>query len=147
MEIIVRTPKRPPRARVCLKWIHKLRQEFPQSVAPVSFAAFMLPGLRSAFIFSNTNYAHLSSSFMRDHPSSGWGCSVGSTNREWMHMASIMTHLLRKPSTLFPVFEIELALPAAMKLAHPEVRPSLIQTKKKWRSRATDGITPTYASQ
>ena len=62
-------------------------------------------------------------------------------------MASIMTHLLLKPSAFFLAFEIALALPAVMKLAHPEVWPSLIWRKKRWHSRATDGITPTYASQ
>ena len=60
-------------------------------------------------------------------------------------MASIMTHLLLKPSAFFPAFMIALALPAATKLAHPEVWSPLIRRKKKWRSRATDGITPTYA--
>ena len=62
-------------------------------------------------------------------------------------MASIMTHLLLKPSAFFPAFEITLALPAATKLAHPEVWPLLIQRKKKWCRSATDGITPTYTSQ
>ena len=61
-------------------------------------------------------------------------------------MASIMAHLLLKPSAFFPAFEIALALPTAMKLAHPEVRTLLMRRKKKWRRRATDGITPTYAS-
>ena len=62
-------------------------------------------------------------------------------------MALIKTHLALRLSAFFLVFEIELALPAAMKLAHPEIWPSLARRKKKWRSRATDGITPRYASQ
>ena len=62
-------------------------------------------------------------------------------------MASIMTHLARMLSALFPVFEIELALPDVMKLVHPETWPSLTQRKKKWRRSATDGITPRYAYQ
>ena len=62
-------------------------------------------------------------------------------------MASIMTHLLRKPSTLFPAFEIALALEYAMKPAHAEVLAPVTQREKKWRSKATEGITPTCASQ
>ena len=85
--------------------------------------------------------------FARDHPASDWGISVGSTKHAWTHLASIMTHLLLKPSAFFPAFEIELALPAAMKLVHPEVQPSLMRGKKKWRSRATNDIMPRYASQ
>ena len=62
-------------------------------------------------------------------------------------MASIMTHLLRKLSTLFLAFEIVLALSYATKLAHAEVWSPLVQRRKKWRSKATNGITPTCASQ
>ena len=40
-------------------------------------------------------------------------------------MAPIMTHLALRLSAFFPVFEIELALPAAMKFVHPEIWPSL----------------------
>ena len=76
-----------------------------------------------------------------------WGASVGNAKRRWAHLASIMTHLARMLSALFPVLEIELALPDAMKLAHPEMCPSLMRRKKKWRRSATDGITPRYASQ
>ena len=62
-------------------------------------------------------------------------------------MAPIMTHLALRLSAFFPVFEIELAWPAAMKLAHPEIWPPMRRRKKKWCSSATDDITPTYASQ
>ena len=62
-------------------------------------------------------------------------------------MASIMTHLDRMLSALFPMLEIELALPHATKLAHLEMCVSLTRRKKKWRRSATDGITPRYASQ
>ena len=58
-----------------------------------------------------------------------------------------MTHLDRMLSALFPVLEIELALPHATKLAHPEVCSPLMRRKKKWRRSATDGIMPRYASQ
>ena len=61
-------------------------------------------------------------------------------------MALIMTQLALRLSAFFPVFEIKLALPAAVKLALPEIWPSLAQ-RKKWLNRATDGITPRYASQ
>ena len=46
-------------------------------------------------------------------------------------MAPIMIHLALRLSAFFRVFEIELALPAAMKLAHPEIWPSLTRRKKK----------------
>ena len=95
-------------------------------MALVTFASLVLPGFRSAFTCSSTDVARSSVSFTRDHPASDRGISVGSTKRGWTHLASIMTHLLLKLSAFFPAFEIELALPAAMKLAHPEVRPSLM---------------------
>ena len=116
-------------------------------MAPVTFAAFALPGFRSAFICSSTNVARSSVSFAQDHPLSDWSISVGSIKLGWAHLASIMAHLLLKSSAFFPVFEIELAFPAVMKFAHPEAWPSLMRRKKKWRRRATYGITPTYASQ
>ena len=62
-------------------------------------------------------------------------------------MASIMTHLDRMLSALFPVLKIELALLQAMKLAHPEACSLLTWRKKKWCRSATDGIMPRYASQ
>ena len=72
---------------------------------------------------------------------------MGSTNQEWVHLASIMTHLLRKPSTLFLAFEIVLALDYTTKPAHAEVWLPVTRREKKWRSKATEGITPTCASQ
>ena len=90
-------------------------------MAPVTLAAFALPGFKSVFICSNTDDARSSVSSARDHPLSDWGIFVGSAKRGWTHLAPIMTYLALRLSTFFPVFEIELALPAAMKLAHPEV--------------------------
>ena len=90
-------------------------------MAPVTFAAFALPGFRPVYICSNTDDARSSVSFAQDHPLSDWGISVGSAKRGWTHLAPIMTHLALRLSAFFPVFEIELALPTAMKLAHPEV--------------------------
>ena len=117
------------------------------SMAPMTFAAFALPGFRSVCIWPNTDDARSSASFVQGHPLLNWGASVGKAKHGWARLASIMTHLARILSALFPVLEIELALPDAMKLAHPKMYPSLTQRKKKWRSSATDGITPTYASQ
>ena len=75
------------------------------------------------------------------------GATVGNTRRGSARLASTMTHLDRMLSALFPVLEIELALPDATKLAHLEMCPSLTRRKKEWRRSATDGITPRYASQ
>ena len=71
---------------------------------------------------------------------------MGSASRELTHLSSIMTHLLRKPSALFPAFEMALALEYATKPVHAEILAPVTQREKKWRSKATEGITPTCAS-
>ena len=110
-------------------------------MAPVSFATFMLLGLRSAFIFSSTSFARRSSSFARDHALTIWGYPLGSSSRELVHQESIMTHLLRKPSALFLAFEIALALEYATKPTHAEMLAPVTRREKKWRSNATEGVT------
>ena len=92
-------------------------------MAHVTFTAFALPGFRSACICANSDDARPSVSSARDHPLSDWGASVGSAKRGWTHLAPIMTHLALRLSAFFPVFEIELALPDAMKLVHPRYGP------------------------
>ena len=72
---------------------------------------------------------------------------MGSASQELVHPASIMTQLLRKPSALFPAFEMALALEYTTKPAHAELLVSETRREKKWRSRAMEGITPTCASQ
>ena len=51
------------------------------------------------------------------------GCPVGRISREWVRPASTMTHLLLKPSILFPGFEMALELPCAIKLTHAVMEP------------------------
>ena len=51
------------------------------------------------------------------------GCIVGKISRGWMRPASAKTHLLLKPSILFPGFEMAMAPPYAMRLAHAEAGP------------------------
>ena len=93
------------------------------SEAPISFAAAMLAGLRSASIFSNTSLARGSTSSTRDQLSELEGSPVGKASRGWTRPASTKTHLLLKPSILFPGFEMAMELPYGTKLAHAETEP------------------------
>ena len=90
-------------------------------MTPVSFAALALPDFRSVTICPNTNVARSSGSSTLGHPPWKEGTSVGNARRGSAHLASIMTHLDQMLSALFPVLEIELALPDATKLLHPEM--------------------------
>ena len=92
-----------------------------KSIAPVILAALALPGFRSVIICPNTDDARSSTSSALGHSLPYRGASVGNIRRGWASLASIMTHLDRILSALFPVLEIELALPDATKLAHPEM--------------------------
>ena len=55
---------------------------------------------------------------------------MGRISRGWMRPASTKTHLLLKPSILFPGFEMAIEPPYAMKLAHAEAEPREVQREK-----------------
>ena len=92
-----------------------------RSIAPVILAALALPGFRSVIICPNTDDARSSTSSALGYSLLCRGASIGNTRLGWASLASTITHLDRMLSALFPVLEIELALPDATKLAHPEM--------------------------
>ena len=55
---------------------------------------------------------------------------MGKISRGWMRPASTKTHLLLKPSILFPGFEMAMELPYATKLAHAETGPREVRREK-----------------
>ena len=55
---------------------------------------------------------------------------MGKISRGWMRPASAKTHLLLKPSILFPGFEMAMELPYATKLAHAETGPREVRREK-----------------